>query len=107
MGPMQYSMIRYCMGHHRRGAYLFIGAYVAQCPGREASSAPAFSQQDQQRQDLGKQTHPRLAKTKAWTDVSSCDRHTSSLGTAASELASSYQNLVFKRSLQGFATVLH
>ena len=52
---MQYSMIRYCMGHHRRGAYLFIGAYVAQCRGREASSAPAFSRQDQRRQDLRKQ----------------------------------------------------
>ena len=50
---------------------------------------------------------PRLAKTKAWTDVSSCDRRTSSLGTAASGLASYSQNPVFKRSLQGFATSLH
>ena len=87
---MQYSMIRYCMGHHRRGAYLFIGAYVAQCRAREASSAPSASFFPKRATKTGPRkirTHPRLDTTKAWMDVSSCDRRTLSLGTAASGLA--------------------
>ena len=48
-----------------------------------------------------------LTKTEAWMGVLSCDWRTSSLRTAASGLASYYQNLVSKRSLQGFGTVRH
>ena len=73
----------------------------------EASSRPALSRQWQREQEFRNKTHPGLPQAEARMDVLSCDWGTSSLRTVASVPASSYQNLVFKRGLQGFGAVGH
>ena len=72
------------------GSGVLLGAYAAQCRDWEASSALAFPRQGQRKQEFREnKTHLRLAKAKGTYVAKKC------------------QNLVSKRSSQGFGTVLH